>query len=110
MKNFTIGLTRRYQRQKMREVRLKRAFKQDVRRAEGGRYRLIVKRELWEVVDTLARDIPLPYSYHDHPLHGDREGSRDCHIRPDFVLLYRYEDDDVLILERLGSHSEILWL
>ena len=55
----------------------------------------------------LANDIPLPEKYHDHPLHGQWEGSRDCHIRPDLVLIYTLEGDDVLRLERLGSHAEL---
>ncbi len=94
----------------MRTVKAKKSFKQDVKRADGGRYRLIVKRELWEVVDALAEDLPLPFSYHDHALHGDREGSRECHIRPDLLLVYRYEGENIIILERLGSHSDILGL
>ena len=63
--------------------------------------------EFWEIVNMLANDIPLPPKYRDHPLHGEWEGSRDCHIRPYLVLVYTLEGDDSLILERLGSHAEL---
>ena len=97
----------------MRDFQQRKSFRQDLKRELRGRYRndvLCPHGELWEIVDILARDILLPYSYHDHALHGDKEGSRECHIRPDLLLVYRYEGDDLLILERLGSHSEILGL
>lgn len=85
-------------------------FRRDVKRIAKGRYRDIVavpRGELWEVVNALARDIRLPPAYRDHTLRGDREGSRECHIRPDLLLVYRYEGEEWLILERLGSHAEI---
>lgn len=91
----------------MREIKMRKSFRKDIKRADGGIYRLIVKRELWVVVDMLANGMPLPAKYRDHALHGDWEGSRDCHIGPDFLLLYTYESDNVLWLERLGSHAEI---
>ena len=74
-----------------------------------GVYREIQKPdgEFQGVVYALRNDIPLPAKYRDHPLHGQWEGSRDCHIRPDLVLIYTLEGDDVLRLERLGSHAEL---
>ena len=63
---------------------------------------------MWEVVNTLANDIPLEFIYNDHPLKGKRRGSRECHIAPDLLLVYRLEGTDILWLDRLGSHSEIL--
>lgn len=66
--------------------------------------------ELPKVIDMLMNDEPLPASCRDHPLHGMLEGSRDCHVKPDFVLVYTYIGDDVLRLERLGTHSEIFGL
>ena len=80
-----------------------------MKRADKGLYsRVLVKGgELENVVNMLARGIPLPPKYRDHPLHGEWEGSRECHVRPDFLLVYRLEGDDLLVLERLGSHAEI---
>ena len=45
--------------------------------------------------------------YRDHPLTGQWEDHRDCHVRPDLVLIYRLPDADTLQLVRLGSHSEL---
>ena len=45
--------------------------------------------------------------YRDHPLSGDWAGFRDCHVKPDLVLIYEKPDDTTLRLVRLGSHSEL---
>ena len=60
-----------------------------------------------EVVNLLAADTPLARRNFDHPLSGEWSDHRDCHIRPDLVLIYREPDDDSLELVRLGSHSEL---
>jgi mRNA interferase YafQ len=54
-----------------------------------------------------ASDTPLPHRYFDHPLSGEWSGFRDCHIRPDLVLIYEKPDAHKLRLVRLGSHSEL---
>ncbi|MBQ6002048.1 MAG: type II toxin-antitoxin system YafQ family toxin [Synergistaceae bacterium] len=96
----------------MRITRERSRFKQDFKRESRGRYRNILRPggELWYVIDNLKYDIPLPEQYHDHPLHNNLEGLRECHLRSDFLLVYKYEGDDWLILERLGTHSEIFGL
>ena len=93
----------------MREARERTPFKRDMKREIRGRHRMLLRPggELWEVVDALAENMPLPYAYHDHALQGEYEGCRECHIRPDLLLVYRYVGDDVLMLERLGSHAEL---
>ena len=80
----------------MREAREQRAFKCDLRRELSGRYREILQPvgEFWVVVATLANDIPLHERYRDHVLHGNFEGSRECHIRPDLLLVYTLIGDD----------------
>lgn len=60
-----------------------------------------------DVVDMLATDKPLLYRNFDHPLTGERNDHRDCHIRPGLVLIDRKPDDTSLELVRLGSHSEL---
>ncbi len=60
-----------------------------------------------EVVNLLAVDTPLPRRNFDHRLSGEWNDHRDCHIRPDLILLYRKPDDESLELVRLGSHSEL---
>jgi mRNA interferase YafQ len=51
-------------------------------------------------------DTPLPPHYKDHALTGNWLDYRDCHLKPDLVLIYQITDND-LILVRLGSHSEL---
>jgi mRNA interferase YafQ len=62
---------------------------------------------LISVLALLADDLPLPASLRDHPLTGQWKNHRDCHIKPDLVLIDTLPDDDTLELVRLGSHSEL---
>ncbi len=55
----------------------------------------------------LAEDKPLTRRFFDHPLSGEWSDHRDCHIRPDLILIYRKPDGESLELVRLGSHSEL---
>lgn len=60
------------------------------------------------VLDYLVRQEPLPSKYRDHPLTGDYSGFRECHIRPDWLLIYKIEEEILtLTLTRTGSHSEL---
>jgi len=59
------------------------------------------------VVNLLAADRLLPGPNFDHPLSGEWSDHRDCHIKPDLILIYRKPGDDSLELVRLGSHSEL---
>jgi len=54
----------------------------------------------------LIEGTPLPPRYKDHPLSGDWEHHRDCHIEPDWLLLYKIDGND-LYLVRTGSHAEL---
>ncbi len=58
------------------------------------------------LIEALAADQVLDLKYLDHPLSGDWIDHRDCHIKPDLVLIYR-KTEGVLQLVRLGSHSEL---
>ncbi len=60
-----------------------------------------------KIVAMLANDEPLAERHHDHPLVGEWRDHRDCHIKPDLVLIYRKTDENTLDLVRLGSHSEL---
>lgn len=63
---------------------------------------------LFEVVDRLSEGEILEPKYKDHKLSGDYEGKRECHIEPDFLLIYEIcEEEIVLYLVRVGSHSEL---
>ena len=57
-------------------------------------------------IETLKMGDSLELSYRDHKLHGDYEGYRECHIRPDLLLIYQIKEKQlVLVLLDIGSHS-----
>lgn len=91
----------------MRTVKYTSRFKRDYRREQSGRHGKKLDLLLMEVVNLLAADAPLSRRNLDHPLTGEWCDHRDCHIRPDLVLIYRKPDDENLELVRLGSHSEL---
>lgn len=78
-------------------------------------YKLAIKRgldpkKLMAVVELLANEQPLPEVYRDHPLRDSRnyQGVRECHIQPDWLLVYRIDGDKLtLTLIRTGSHSDL---
>lgn len=60
-----------------------------------------------EALYCLVKNEPLPEKYRDHGLTGNLKGFRDCHIKPDLVLIYKITDDDTLELYQLNSHAEV---
>jgi len=81
----------------------------------GGQFRRDVKLaekrgkdmgKLREVILLLAEGGPLPLRYRDHPLGGKWRSYRDCHIEPDWLLIYKIDGEDVL-LARTGTHSDL---
>lgn len=63
---------------------------------------------LIKVVDMLATGIQLPEKYRDHSLTGNWKNYRECHIKPDWLLIYKYEQDVlVLTLSATGTHSDL---
>ena len=63
---------------------------------------------LQEVLDYLVQEQPLPEKYRDHALSGNYADFRECHILPDWLLIYKVEEDIlILTLTRTGSHSEL---
>ncbi len=91
----------------MREIRYTRQFKRDYKREKTGRYRKVLDNALMEVVYLLAGDTALPAKNVDHSLGGEWADHRDCHIRPDLILIYRKTGEEYLDLVRLGSHAEL---
>ena len=64
--------------------------------------------KLTEVINTLARKEPLAIEYRDHSRTGNYKGFRECHIEPDWLLVYRIETDELeLFLFRTGTHSDL---
>jgi mRNA interferase YafQ len=94
----------------MRTIKYTSRFRRDYKREKSGKSRKYsekLDRELTTVLSLLASAAILPRGYFDHPLGGDWKEFRDCHIRPDLVLIYRKPDAETLELVRLGSHSEL---
>jgi mRNA interferase YafQ len=91
----------------MRTIERSSAFKRDYKRQTRGRYRATLDDALKPVLVALATDQPLDARHHDHDLSGDWAGYRECHVKPDLLLIYRKSDSDTLRLARLGSHSEL---
>ena len=93
----------------MREIEPSGRFRRDLRRELKGRYRRAIADELNEVITLLATDALIPDRHRDHALTGDWKDHRDCHVRPDLVLICRKPDATTLQLVRLGSHAELGW-
>jgi mRNA interferase YafQ len=91
----------------MRTIERTTAFKKDFKREMKGKHKKGLQVLLADVVQLLADDEPLPASNRDHSLAGEWVGFRDCHLKPDLVLIYSLPDADRLQLARLGSHSEL---
>jgi mRNA interferase YafQ len=91
----------------MRAIKYTSRFKRDYRREQSGILGKKLEKLLMDAVKLLADDQPLPPRYFDHALVGEWSDHRDCHLRPDLVLIYRKPDDESLELVRLGSHSEL---
>ncbi|MBQ9229483.1 MAG: type II toxin-antitoxin system YafQ family toxin [Eubacterium sp.] len=89
----------------MLTIRYETTFKKD--------YKRIVKRGydtrlLENVIDILANGKVLPDKYRDHPLQGNYSDCRECHITPDWLLIYQINHDAlILYLTRTGTHSDL---
>lgn len=89
----------------MLKVRYTAKFKKD--------FKLIQKKNndlklFKEVIELLCQEQPLPNKYKDHALIGNYAGHRECHITPDWLLIYKIEKDILtLSLTRTGSHSDL---
>ena len=86
-------------------VRPTAKFQKDLRRAEKRGYRIDL---LTAVIKKLASGEALEESYNDHPLKGNYEGCRECHITPDWLLIYEIVGKElILYLTRTGTHSDL---
>jgi mRNA interferase YafQ len=91
----------------MRTIEQAGQFKRDYKRESKGAHRQTLASDFIAIVTALANDQPLAERHHDHALAGEWKDHRDCHVKPDLVLIYRKSDDAVLQLVRFGSHSEL---
>lgn len=90
---------------KMLDIVLSNQFKKDLRTAAKRGYDMSL---LERVVETLASEKELDQKYHDHKLTGEYSQFRECHLKPDWLLIYsKNEKELLLLLARTGSHSDL---
>ena len=87
----------------MLKPELSHRFKKDLKKYQHNKS---VKEALDDVLKLLVKNEKLPESYLDHPLKGNYVGCRECHLKPDMLLVY-WTDHQNIYLSRLGSHSEL---
>ena len=89
----------------MLKIVLSTRFKKDLKLAKKRGYDLNL---LDEIVTTLVERKPLDGKYRDHTLTGNFDGFRECHILPDWLLIYRVDEEELfLFLSRTGTHSDL---
>lgn len=88
-----------------RTVKMTAAFKRDLKRERktDGQIETLLE----PIVDVLQVNEKLTEKFRDHVLTGNWKPCRECHVKPDLLLIYDYPDDETLMLVRLGSHSEL---
>ena len=91
----------------MREIERTHQFKRDYRREFRRHHGPDLDERIAAIVQVLAADALLEPRYRDHALSGPWAGFRDCHVRPDLILIYQRPDANTLRLVRIGSHSEL---
>ena len=94
----------------MRTIEWTTRFKKDFKRASKGQHRATLDDDLALVAEALANDQALQPYLRDHDLSGNWAGCRECHVKPDLLLIYQKQDGGeggFLRLTRLGSHSEL---
>ncbi len=89
----------------MLKIRVHNRFKKDLKNIKK---RGFDENKLWAVIELLASETTLPPKNCDHNLTGNYQGCRECHIEPDWLLVYEIKKDELLlILIRTGSHSDL---
>lgn len=87
----------------MRTIRYLGQFNKDLKRMEKRGSNL---KKLRAVIEKLVNEEELDARYKDHPLHGNFSGARDCHISPDWVLIYAIVGNELRLI-RTGTHSDL---
>ncbi len=89
----------------MLTIRYQTAFRKDYKRIKKRGYDT---KRLGDVIGMLASGKKLPAEYRDHSLSGNYKGCRECHIAPDWLLVYEIRENELLLyLTRTGTHSDI---
>jgi mRNA interferase YafQ len=91
----------------MRTIEWTNAFKRDFRKASTNPRHRDLDELVAIVGNSLAGDEALAPKYRDHALGGEYTGHRECHLKPDLLLIYKKPDELTLRFVRMGSHSEL---
>ena len=87
------------------KIKFTSRFKKDLKQAKKKGKDI---EKLFDVIEKIAKDVALDERYRDHSLAGNYKGTRECHIEPDFLLIYeKIKEVLVLTLVRTGSHSDL---
>lgn len=89
----------------MLQLKYSNRFKKDLKLYKHDKKTLV---ELEIVLDILVKEKELPDKNHNHPLIGEFKGCFECHVKPDILLIYKIEKEELIILLlRIGSHAEL---
>ena len=91
----------------VRTVKRTAQFRRDFKRVKRGVHGGHIDKTLLDALELLAADVPLLARFVDHPMKGQYSDCRDCHLRPDLVLVYTKRGADVLELIRIGTHAQL---
>ena len=91
----------------MRKTEWTAAFRRDYKRIRATPRHKDIETLLAEIAGLLADDKPLKEKHRDHLLGGNWKDHRECHLKPDLLLIYKLPNDETLRLVRMGSHSEL---
>lgn len=87
------------------KLKVTKQFKKDVKLCHR---RGLPMEELKHVMDLLVNEGKLPAKYRPHPLRGDKMGTFECHIRPDWLLLWQQDDYElIMLMTNTGTHSDL---
>ena len=90
----------------MLKIKYTSQFKKDYKSIRKRGYDLQI---LIDVINRLANQQILDKKFHDHALHGNYDGFRECHLEPDWLLIYRIDGNNfILVVTRTGSHSDFI--
>jgi mRNA interferase YafQ len=91
----------------MRTIEWTAAFRRDYKRTTATPRHRDIENLLPQITDLLVANRSLAEKHRDHALGGSWQGHRECHLKPDLLLIYKLPDESTLRLTRMGSHSEL---
>ena len=91
----------------MRHINQTKKYNADLRRELQGQNKAVIVETVPYILSKLINDEPLDIRFRDHALKGKWLGFRECHIKPDLLLIYQKPNVELLLLVRLGSHSHL---